>query len=91
VFCEIAFLLNEATGFYSMGQLLFNKTSGRVVRGRGFCPETIHVSYSNRKNDKPYPAVLMPVAARSKARDCGRSLSEIAGSNSTGGMEVFLL
>jgi hypothetical protein len=67
VFCEIAFLLNEATGFYSMGKYLFNKTSGLMVRGNGFCPETIHVSYSNRNNNKHYPAVLKPMAARSKA------------------------
>jgi hypothetical protein len=88
VFCEIALLLIEAIGFYSMGQLLFNKTSGHTVRGNGFCPESIHVSYSNRNNHKHYPAVLMPMAARSKARDCGRSLAGIAGSYSTGGMGV---
>ena len=91
MFCEIAFLLNEATGFYSMGKFLFNKTSGRIVRGNGFCPETIQVSYSNRNNDKHYPAVLKPMAARFKARDCGRSLAGIADSNSTGGMDVCLL
>ena len=33
----------------------------------------------------------MPVAARSKAWVCGRSLAGIAGSNPTGGMEVCLL
>jgi len=88
---EIAFLLNDATGLYSMGQLLFNKTFGHVVRGNGCFPETIHVSYSNRNNDKHYPAVLMPVAARSKARDCGRSLAGITGLNSAGGMDVCLL
>ena len=89
---EIAFLLNEATDFYSMGQLLFNKTFGHMVRCNEFCPETIHVPYSNRNNDKHYPAVLMPVAVQSKARDCGRSLAGIPGSNSTGGwMDVFLV
>jgi len=76
--------LNEAPGFYSKAQLLFNKTSGRMVRGNGFCPEIIHVSYSNRNNDK-HPPVLTPMAARSKARDCGRSFPGIAGSNSPGG------
>ena len=33
----------------------------------------------------------VPVAARSKALVCGRSLAEIVGSNPTGGMDVCLL
>ena len=33
----------------------------------------------------------VPVAARSKASVCGRSLAEIVGSNPTGGMDVCLL
>ena len=36
-------------------------------------------------------AVPVPVAARSKAEVCGRSPSEIVGSNPTGGMDVCLL
>jgi len=70
------------------GHKRVNKISGRMVRGNGFCPEIIHVSYSNRNDDKHNPAVLMTVAARSKARDCGRSLAGIASSNSTGDMDV---
>ena len=35
--------------------------------------------------------VPVPVAARSKAYVCGRSLAEIVGSNPTGGMDVCLL
>jgi len=34
---------------------------------------------------------LIPVSARSKAWVCGRSPAAIAGSNSTGGMDVYLL
>ena len=33
----------------------------------------------------------VPVAARSKASVCGRSLAEIVGSNPPGGMDVCLL
>ena len=33
----------------------------------------------------------IPVAARSKALVCGRSLGGIAGSNRSGGMDVYLL
>ena len=35
--------------------------------------------------------VPVPVAARSKAYVCGRSLAEIVGSNPTGDMDVCLL
>ena len=35
-----------------------------------------------------YKQMQVPVAARSKARVCGRSLAGIAGSNPTGGMDV---
>ena len=33
----------------------------------------------------------VPLAARSKAKVCGRSPAEIVGSNPTGGMDVCLL
>jgi hypothetical protein len=33
----------------------------------------------------------IPVATRSKAWACGRSLARIAGSNPSGGMDIFLL
>jgi hypothetical protein len=33
----------------------------------------------------------IPVAARSKAWDCGRSLAGIAGSNPAGGMDICVL
>jgi hypothetical protein len=36
------------------------------------------------------PSVPVPVAARSKAWVCGRSLTGILGSNYTGGMEDYL-
>ena len=39
----------------------------------------------NTRSDVP-----VPVAARTKAYVCGRSLAEIVGSNPTGGMDVCL-
>jgi hypothetical protein len=38
-----------------------------------------------------YSNMAIPVAARSKAWVCGRSLSGIVGSNPPGGMDVYLL
>ena len=38
-----------------------------------------------------YKYMLVPVAARSKASVCGRSIAEIVGSNPTWGMDVCLL
>ena len=38
-----------------------------------------------------WTAMPVPVAKRSKAKVCGRSLAGVAGSNPYGGMEVCLL
>ena len=53
--------------------------------------------FSGRKCRSNFVDILIlkqgpiPMAARSKARVCGRSLPGIAGSNPTGGMDVCLL
>ena len=82
------------------GQYTWNLLLDKVMMGLARSSRGTTVSHHCRRGQRSRSSyslqvgrsgVRIPVAERSKARDCGRSLAAVAGSNPTGGMDVCVM
>ena len=79
----------RASAFYKIHDLRSNVVVSQPISRRGQ-----PVSFQDKQrdiNDGRSGAGLIPVAARSNASVCGRSLAGIVGANPAGGMDICLL